>query len=54
MFCGVVIMMIGVAIVKAAPEHGPLHYFADLFGYAVHGLGLTPFAKVAETFLAER
>lgn len=53
MVVGVIIMGIGVSLTKMAPEHGPLHFIADTVGYAIHGLGLIPFAKLAETFMAE-
>lgn len=46
MLTGVAVMVIGVAIAKIA-GHNPNLWIAgigDMLGYAVHGVGLTPFA----------
>lgn len=52
MTCGVIVMAIGVTITKMGPEVGLLHFACDLFGFSVHGVGLVPFAKLAEGLLA--
>lgn len=56
MVVGVVIMVIGVGVVKLLETvHLPgLHFTADVIGYGLHGLGLTPFVEIAlETAAAE-
>lgn len=46
---GVVLMIIGVAISKQPfIEAHIIHGLADLIGYAIHGLGLTPFIESTE------
>lgn len=52
MITGVVVMASGVAIAKFTRHHPSLWVagMGDMFGYAVHGVGLTPFA----VFLSEK
>lgn len=47
MCAGIVVMIVGVAIAKSANVFHVevLHYTLDLCGYAVHGLGATPFIE---------
>lgn len=49
MIVGVVVMAVGVGIAKSVEYiHLPGSHFAfDMVGYAVHGLGLTPFVEAA-------
>jgi len=44
---GAVIMVIGVAIGKLSLliDAHMVHYIGDVIGYAIHGIGLIPFAK---------
>lgn len=52
MTTGVLVMVLGVAVAKVA-GHNPVLWIAglgDMIGYAVHGMGLTPFA----VYLSER
>ncbi len=52
MLTGVVVMAVGVAVAKVVGHH-PIIWVAgigDMVGYAVHGVGLTPFA----VFLSEK
>lgn len=47
MLVGTVVMGIGVSIAKVAGHHelAAIAFLGDAIGYAVHGLGLTPFAE---------
>lgn len=50
MLAGLIIMVVGVAVAKGLPillHSGWLHFLADLLGYGIHGLGLTPFIEAA-------
>lgn len=50
MVAGIIIMMVGVGVAKGLPAllpSGLVHFVADLLGYGVHGLGLTPFIEAA-------
>lgn len=51
MITGVIVMCLGVAVAKIAGHHPNLWLAGagDLLGYAIHGMGLTPFA----VYLAE-
>lgn len=56
MAVGFAVMVVGVGIAKAAGHATalPIAVIGDLIGYAVHGLGLTPFLeKLLETFEEE-
>lgn len=51
---GVLLMIIGVAISKQPFfEAYIIHGIADLVGYAIHGLGLTPFVESTEKIQKE-
>lgn len=43
MGAGIVVMTIGVAVAKAAPAVGILHYGMDIAGYFIHAVGGVPF-----------
>lgn len=48
-FTGVTLMIFGVALSKQSFfESHLIHGLADLVGYAIHGLGLTPFIEGIE------
>ena len=51
MWCGVVFMAVGVAVAKSSGllPYALFHYSVDMVGYAIHGLGCTPFI----TYLVE-
>lgn len=52
MTTGVMVMIVGVAVAKVAGHSPNLLYagIGDMLGYAIHGVGLTPFA----VFLSEK
>ena len=50
MSVGAVVMSVGVVIAKAAPHGAVLHIAFDVIGYSIHGIGLIPFAKIAERY----
>lgn len=47
MVAGVVVMVVGVMIAKSAEhlQYEVLKYLADMVGYAIHGIGLTPYVE---------
>jgi hypothetical protein len=55
MAVGVMVMTVGVCIAKAAGhnEIALIAYIGDGIGYAIHGLGLTPFIEILVTKFAE-
>jgi len=48
MVCGLVVMGVGVGIAKSAGffESHAIHFTLDMVGYAVHGLGCTPYIEL--------
>lgn len=50
MIVGSVVMVVGVTVAKL-PFHD-VHFFLDLFGYAIHGMGLVPFIECYSEHLA--
>lgn len=45
MVAGAVIAVVGVGVAKLPVEQAAAHYFCDLFGYALHGVGIIPYAE---------
>lgn len=45
MFTGAVFMVTGVGVSKLFVEIHVLHFFFDLLGYAIHGMGCLPFIE---------
>ncbi len=47
MGAGMIVMVIGVTVAKSCANIHflNLHFIADLIGYGIHGLGLTPFIE---------
>ena len=54
MAVGGMIIFVGVLISKIHVEFIIIHYFLDGIGYAIHGIGLTPFIeKLTHSFNSE-
>ena len=54
MVVGSVFMITGVGVAKLFPEVIIVHYFMDLFGYAIHGMGLMPFLEQLVAFINKK
>lgn len=45
MSAGVIVMSIGVLISKVSEGYFIIHFFGEMFGYLIHGIGSIPFVE---------
>lgn len=51
MGAGMIVMSIGVLISKASEGYYIVHFFGEMFGYLIHGIGTIPFVEVLSSKL---